>query len=70
MARYMQKLFGSGLLIVIRTTRTAGQTDCTNRKRILDVLEDNVTLIESNGKSGQYVALSHCWGKEQFINTT
>ena len=31
---------------------------------------ESVFLCESEGKSGRYTALSHCWGKMQIIRTT
>jgi hypothetical protein len=39
-------------------------------KRVLDIAYGKVTLVESHGKTGRYVALSHCWGKEQLLITT
>lgn len=42
--------------------------------RILDVGDPestgNVKLVETNGKRGQYVALSHCWGASNSFLTT
>ena len=42
--------------------------------RILDVGDPestgNVKLVETNGKRGQYIALSHCWGASNSFLTT
>lgn len=40
--------------------------------RLVDVglANGKMRLIETSGESGLYVALSHCWGKEQIITTT
>jgi hypothetical protein len=38
--------------------------------RVLDVSDGSIKLRESHGSSGQYVCLSHCWGKKQMITTT
>ncbi|KAI9730237.1 MAG: hypothetical protein M1834_006001 [Cirrosporium novae-zelandiae] len=39
-------------------------------KRVLDVSHSKVVLVETGGKAGQHIALSHCWGKEQLLTTT
>ena len=37
--------------------------------RVIDVTHDNPRLVESQGESSQYVALSHCWGKSKTVVT-
>ncbi|KAF9475453.1 HET-domain-containing protein [Pholiota conissans] len=40
-------------------------------KRVLDLSNDQIRLVETTpGQRGHYVALSHCWGKEQLMTTT
>ena len=39
-------------------------------KRVLDVSDNKVVLVETALKEDLYVALSHCWGKEQLLTTT
>lgn len=40
-------------------------------RRVLDLSEGRVRLLETApGQCGRYVALSHCWGKEQLLITT
>lgn len=44
-------------------------------KRVIDVRgftqHESVTLLETiSGQRGHYIALSHCWGSESFIQTT
>ncbi|CAM1503023.1 Fc.00g077990.m01.CDS01 [Cosmosporella sp. VM-42] len=39
-------------------------------KRVLDLSNDKVVLIETGLREDLYVALSHCWGKEQILITT
>ncbi|KAI5865699.1 heterokaryon incompatibility protein-domain-containing protein [Durotheca rogersii] len=39
-------------------------------RRVLDLAENKIVLIETGYKEGVYVALSHCWGKEQMLVTT
>ncbi|OCL04832.1 HET-domain-containing protein, partial [Glonium stellatum] len=39
-------------------------------KRVLDLSDNRILLTESFGKVGHYVALSHTWGKEEFLTTT
>ena len=40
--------------------------------RVIDVgLEDGtIRLVEGQGRSDRYIALSHCWGSQQIITTT
>lgn len=40
--------------------------------RVIDVGKngENPRIYESNGSSGRYAALSHCWGTEQILTTT
>jgi hypothetical protein len=40
--------------------------------RVLDIghQDDQIRLLETKGKQGQYVCLSHCWGDHQPIRTT
>lgn len=40
--------------------------------RVIDVGRKNgvIRVIESHGKTGNYLALSHCWGRQQIITTT
>ncbi len=50
--------------------------DCSNGedilpRRVLDLSAGQIRLIETApGQRGRYVALSHCWGKEQLLITT
>ncbi|RSL74999.1 hypothetical protein CEP51_011277 [Fusarium floridanum] len=50
--------------------------DVSFPKRCLDVAPINipdgsaVQLVETHGKTGSYVCLSHCWGKDKLITTT
>ena len=37
--------------------------------RVIDVTHDNPRLVEPQGESSQYVALSHCWGKSKTVVT-
>ncbi|PPQ68506.1 hypothetical protein CVT26_003445, partial [Gymnopilus dilepis] len=40
-------------------------------KRVLDVSGSQIRLVETTSRQrGHYVALSHCWGKEQLLTTT
>ena len=43
-------------------------------KRVLDVErlkeEDKTVLLETSDQKGKYIALSHCWGKKDFIQTS
>jgi hypothetical protein len=47
-------------------------TDPLLPSRVVDVGLDTgtVRLVETKGKSGLYICLSHCWGKAQIITTT
>jgi hypothetical protein len=38
--------------------------------RILEIDDNKVWLRMTNGISGQYAALSHCWGRQQQLTTT
>ncbi|CAN9244489.1 unnamed protein product [Alternaria alternata] len=42
--------------------------------RLLDLgrpdQQSNIALVETSGNRGRYVALSHCWGSSQPLNTT
>jgi Heterokaryon incompatibility protein (HET) len=37
--------------------------------RVIDVTYENPRLVESQGETSQYVALSHCWGKSKTVVT-
>ncbi|TVY90459.1 hypothetical protein LAWI1_G004505 [Lachnellula willkommii] len=39
-------------------------------KRVLQIDKDKIRLVETKGVTGKYIALSHCWGKEQILITT
>ncbi|KAF7559100.1 hypothetical protein G7046_g5068 [Stylonectria norvegica] len=39
-------------------------------RRVLDVSDDKVVLIETGLRKDLYVALSHCWGKDRLLVTT
>ena len=39
-------------------------------KRVLDLSENKISLIETAGTNDLYIALSHCWGRQQIITTT
>ncbi len=40
-------------------------------RRVLDLSDGRIRLVETiAGQQGHYVALSHCWGKEQLLTTT
>jgi hypothetical protein len=51
----------------------AGNNSTVLPTRILDVsptgTEAELVLVETNGQSAPYAALSHCWGKKQIITT-
>ena len=39
--------------------------------RVIDVnyQENKVRVVETRGQQGKYVALSHCWGDQNLMNT-
>jgi hypothetical protein len=39
-------------------------------KRVLQIDNSELRLVETKGMSGKYIALSHCWGKELTFVTT
>ncbi|RYN15891.1 hypothetical protein AA0119_g12215 [Alternaria tenuissima] len=51
-----------------------GASDRPLPTRLLDLgrpsHESSIALVETSGKRGRYVALSHCWGGSQPLNTT
>ncbi|KAF9469586.1 heterokaryon incompatibility protein-domain-containing protein [Collybia nuda] len=53
-----------------QTDRTPGSQGELLPRRVLDLSGGQIRLIETQGRRGRYVALSHCWGKEQLLTTT
>ncbi|KAF9461085.1 heterokaryon incompatibility protein-domain-containing protein, partial [Collybia nuda] len=54
-----------------RTDRSTDHRGELLPRRVLDLSDNQIRLIETiPGQRGQYVALSHCWGKEQLLVTT
>ncbi|KAF8962319.1 heterokaryon incompatibility protein-domain-containing protein, partial [Flammula alnicola] len=54
-----------------QTARTTDQQGELLPRRVLDLSGAQIRLIETTqGQRGRYVALSHCWGKEQLLTTT
>ncbi len=60
--------------IITRFCRRVGASENgedTLPRRVLDLSDGRIRLVETiAGQQGHYVALSHCWGKEQLLTTT
>lgn len=56
-------------------TCIAEHTQCNIRartplpSRLVDVSNHRVRLVNTEGKEGAYLALSHCWGRNQIVQT-
>lgn len=52
-----------------QTDRTPGHLGELLPRRVLDLSGGQIRLIETEGRRGHYVALSHCWGKKLLLTT-
>ncbi|RYP79680.1 hypothetical protein DL769_002820 [Monosporascus sp. CRB-8-3] len=49
---------------------SAGEVPTDPSPRVLDLADDRIVLVETGHREDLYVALSHCWGREQILVTT